>query len=1619
VDVRAPGTSGPNGSGVYQYQWYRDGQLVTATFNPELSDATVSAGSTHTYGVNATDVYGNTSATTSFTITTPASANVDPIETGVRSTGSYWGGMGEQIDVRSGNLNYSYPVLTAVSRGFSVPLALTYNSQNWFQDTNGNSWNLGTDTGIGYGWQLQIGSVTPYYSSTWDIAFYEFRDASGAAYRLDQNNNDIWTSTDSTYVSFDAQQNILHFNDGSRWWMWSTSGGLEPDAGSMYPYYLEDSNGNMVTVSYYWMNGAPTSRISQIYDARTQWYQETYDINYDSSGHLSSITNNIGSGESFTFNFSSPGTLSSPFGSSTQFGSMETLNSITNSATNLTTSFSWDPSEDGELTQVVFPYGGYIRWQYGSIAYAQATIRNIQNRYLLWDNTIGERSFTLSYALGSGSQANGTTTLTDQQAQSVKFWGFDSEQDGTQGLIVIYRQYGIGNQGHGIQRQVQYSWAQDPARRNYIGRTRDIANPITPFSVTKQIDQVMDQYGNVTQTKLYAYNNLVTPAKTYTNTYLSDPNYTSLYIYNRLVSSTVTDASGNTTTLVTNVYDGSALTNADVWTWSLDFDFWSTPRGNVTSSTSFGQTVNTQYDITGSVVYTDDGNPNHGLTIANSSAVDYSAPAAVTTANSMTTTFNWNASVAPLSMSGPNGDTASTTYDPSTAQPASSTSPYGAVTTYAYNTTAPQIVATVNGGQWTQTFLDGLGRTSRIAKGNGNTTVSYTDTVYDACGCAPVGKPYKASVPYAPGSTPAWKVNTYDALGRTLSTVAPDGSSTVTYSYLGNKVTVTDAAGNWKQYVTDAFGELIQVIEESPNPSVEPNHVTNYTYDILGHLIQVQMQRTVNGQVVTQTRSWTYDPNTQLLTQTSTPEAGITQLTYNSDGTLATKTDAKNQQIQYSYDPYGRVIQISRGTLVNGQFVEDVTQRTTLAYDGTNGGFSANTAGRLSQVNYAGPDGLQFTEWYSYLAAGAVTAKQLTVSGTALGSNIANLNATYAYNSLGQVTTVQYPFAQWSNGSVVTGGPQYGYTYDAMNRLNGMTGPSNQTLVRSVSYGPANQVLQLNASSFTETRTYNANLQLTSLVSGAYHYNYNYSATQNNGRIQSVSDAVSGETVAYQYDSLNRLIQASGTGDAQGAWSQAFTFDGFGNLTQKTGSNAPSNALLATNPANNQLTANGAQYDGNGNLTAYGTGAFAASYAYDIENRMSVATGAGTVESLFGYDQENQRVYQGSYDTSAGVYSNELIYFYGADGKKLGCWSLSASGGNYTLTATATNVWFAGRLLTAEDREQSIGKYFPFGEDRVNPNPPNPANNQEKFATYTRDSATGLDYAYQRYYNSQLGRFHTPDPYRPSAQMTKPQSWNRYGYVQNDPVNGNDPSGLFLSASAGSGAPGGDFFGDPFDCDELSGLFDDDKMIGTPASNCGGGPMIGLVYYGGGGGGGSSLIWSSLGAECQNALQTAMPKTGIPAMLAALGRAQDDYKTFQTATQGTQISATMLAAIAIRESGVQDVNEQDGAGVGVGVFQITVTNNNQNPAKGPTVAEADNLEWAADYAAQLLNSNMAYLGKKFPNYTPTQLLQATAASYNMNPYKPGNFTGNPGTIDIGTTGNNYGSNILQLMSCFH
>src|SRR5207249_4034020 len=111
------------------------------------------------------------------------------------------------------------------------------------------------------------------------------------------------------------------------------------------------------------------------------------------------------------------------------------------------------------------------------------------------------------------------------------------------------------------------------------------------------------------------------------------------------------------------------------------------------------------------------------------------------------------------------------------------------------------------------------------------------------------------------------------------------------------------------------------------NSSGGGNLITNYGYDLLNHLTGVTMPRATG----TQTRTFVY--NGPYLMSATNPENGTVNYTYNADGTLATKIDAKGQKTAYTYDANMRVTQIQR---YPGGTVEDPAQKTTFYYDGYN-----------------------------------------------------------------------------------------------------------------------------------------------------------------------------------------------------------------------------------------------------------------------------------------------------------------------------------------------------------------------------------------------------------------------------------------------------------------------------------------------------------------------------------------------------------------------------------------------------------------------------------------------------------------------------------------------------------
>ena len=467
------------------------------------------------------------------------------------------------------------------------------------------------------------------------------------------------------------------------------------------------------------------------------------------------------------------------------------------------------------------------------------------------------------------------------------------------------------------------------------------------------------------------------------------------------------------------------------------------------------------------------------------------------------------------------------------------------------------------------------------------------------------------------------------------------------------------------------------------------------------------------------------------------------------------------------------------------------------------GTFSQYAAGRLTAVQYANvlqnpnigstPLPIQLNDMYSYTQAGLPSAKRLQVNqlvswqdshGTGhQATGTRNFDSTYGYNTEGKATAMTYPTT--TTGYVLgvpnnVTGASYNYSYDTMYRLSGMTDSGSNTIVSNVSYDAANRLLTMNYPGANETRSYNVLGQLTNIHAGSSEnvtYNYPTNGT-NNGKVSSIS--YSGETVTYTYDTLNRMITANGSG-----WGEIYGYDGFGNLLSKSQTGGAPTLSQAVNAGNNQIV--GQTYDANGN-------AYVANATYDVENRIYALVG-GPPYTVYSYDAQGKRIFLSS--GAVDSYNNPTSYSvvaYSPSGQKLGTYSIytcnnSPSGQlQFTICSSLSNSdkYFGGRRLAVMDQLGSAGTYYPWGEAKGSTNP----QDAWSYATYWRDSVTGLDYANQRYYSNTYGRFMTPDPYQASGGPSDPQSWNRYAYTRGDPVNRRDPLGLADCETCDDGVDG-------------------------------------------------------------------------------------------------------------------------------------------------------------------------------------------------------------------------------------
>jgi RHS repeat-associated protein len=104
--------------------------------------------------------------------------------------------------------------------------------------------------------------------------------------------------------------------------------------------------------------------------------------------------------------------------------------------------------------------------------------------------------------------------------------------------------------------------------------------------------------------------------------------------------------------------------------------------------------------------------------------------------------------------------------------------------------------------------------------------------------------------------------------------------------------------------------------------------------------------------------------------------------------------------------------------------------------------------------------------------------------------------------------------------------------------------------------------------------------------------------------------------------------------------------------------------------------------------------------------------------------------------------------------------------------------------VVSEQLTMPFGTQIPYGSTLGGDNSwqhPGRSNlSKKKFTSYDRSDATGLDYAVNRFYSSQQGRFTQVDPIGMSAaSLGNPQTLNLYAYCGNDPINNVDPDGLF------------------------------------------------------------------------------------------------------------------------------------------------------------------------------------------------------------------------------------------------
>jgi RHS repeat-associated protein len=818
-----------------------------------------------------------------------------------------------------------------------------------------------------------------------------------------------------------------------------------------------------------------------------------------------------------------------------------------------------------------------------------------------------------------------------------------------------------------------------------------------------------------------------------------------------------------------------------------------------------------------------------------SGAVDPASPLRVTAA----ATYDFDTGLV-LTATDANGRTKRMESSPTPLRPARILHPTGAPTSFVYDDDGQSVTVSTAGASATEapgiqrtTWFNGLGLPVReAARADGGWDV--VDTRYDQ-----LGRPTQRSQPVrrtgdaATWPTPEWwNEIRYDGLGRVTSAQAPDGSTVSSVyneavrpkgatSEPGETLRTLDAWERWRWTRNDALGRLVEVIE--PNPDGDGsldgagNLATTYRYDGLGWLTTVDQGE--------QKRLFQHDSLGRLRRQ-SLPERLATLdaagsyvgaggewsdvFAYDDRSNLTSHTDARGVRTIYHYgdDPLGRVQAVTYDTSRFGDTKHPIAPAGGVS-------FTYVTTGDITRVDQVTIDGVG-TQTYEYGdPEGRLRATSLEL--TSWPAQL--LVVSYTYDSLDRVSDLRYP------AGYNVGGAQrqhihheYGLAGRLMGiKLNGEDVASEMTydaagLPTSLEIGPAGPAQLIESYGFDSATGLPTGQQVkragTPLLDLSYEF-LRLGKPGRSGQLTRLVDNLDGQkSRSYEYDALGRLVKAAGGDPTAPRWTQTYAYDRYGSRTGVLAAGTAANGQpippdgrtqVVYSPTTNRITSSGFTYDAAGNLTRARHGSVWRRYRYDAAGRLTqVLRDSGAALETYLYGLGGERL-----ETQHATGPLARTYYVWAGNRLLS--EYETPRGSAALRWARSNVYLAGRLLAAltppaaqnqadakryhhPDRlgtrlvtnaaDNTVGEQvsLPFGvalraESTVAVNP--------RFTSYDRSAATGLDYAVNRFYDPEYGRFTQIDPLgMEAADPSAPQTMNLYAYVRNDPINAVDPAGL-------------------------------------------------------------------------------------------------------------------------------------------------------------------------------------------------------------------------------------------------